>query len=263
MADLSNKCYKLISLLPEVKEKYKLEELNLEEKMNLIFNTQKNLQIYIHKNQNLYELSKENLIKSDLLFDFVINQWIAIQDEFQELLEAIGGEKYKSASWKWWKKDNKEFLDQNLKIILSEEEKEELKFEVIDLLHFYLNFAVLSSIISGKNPKFYITISQKENRKEPFDVKGSEVITYLKEFLFNKIKLFSISSLQLRSLKRQEVLSDIDIFFLTSGLEIFVNRLLEYLITLWTDILNLDLNDFFYYYLVKNFENINRQDRGY
>lgn len=262
MADLSNKCYKLISL-SEVKEKYKLEGLNLEEKLNLIFNTQKDLQIYIHKIQNLYKLNKENLIKSDLLFDFVINQWIAIQDEFQELLKAIGGEKYKSASWKWWKKDNKEFLDQTLKVILSEEEKEELKFEVIDLLHFYLNFAVLSSIISGKNPKFYITISQKENRKEPFDVKGSEVITYLKEFLFNKVSLFSTTLLQLHNLKRQEVLSDIDIPFLTSGLEIFVNRLLEYLITLWTDILKLEINDFFYYYLVKNFENINRQDRGY
>lgn len=262
MADLSNKCSSLISILPKVKEEYKIEDKSLDEKFNLMLDIQFNLQKVIYENLNIHPLIKEYFLENKQEISFwIINQWIAIQDEYQELYESIGGEKYKSASWKWWKRNHKDFLKENLKDVLTAEEKEELKFEVIDIVHFILNYLVLSKILSEKNIVFAKDIQKESEIKNevPFDIQGYHIL--------NLLKMQNITIKHYTTLIEGKVF---EYFFNKADLSEVIESINEnaskslYLIyDFWTNILGLDGNDFVYYYIVKNYENIQRQKRGY
>jgi hypothetical protein len=65
-------------------------------------------------------------------------------DEFRELKTSVGGmskgEKAASAVWKSWKSDNQK-LRGNYLIDMSEEDRLEMKFEMVDIFHFIMNMA--------------------------------------------------------------------------------------------------------------------------
>lgn len=102
--------------------------------LSFLFNLQKDTQ------SNLYGFDFEEMqSKLGNVKIYLDDQYCAIQDEFRELYSALGGvDSHGSAIWKKWKSaheeaSNKSFSD------LSENEIKELRFEYIDLLHFFLN----------------------------------------------------------------------------------------------------------------------------
>jgi hypothetical protein len=77
-----------------------------------------------------------------------------LTDEFRELKNAIGGmsngEKAASAVWKSWKANNvamrAEFLED-----MSKEDMLELRFEVIDMMHFFVNILLATGLTDAKD----------------------------------------------------------------------------------------------------------------
>lgn len=99
------------------------------------------------------------------LYDFVLNQKIAIDDEWREMVEAMAGmsmpEKDRSALWKKWKGKYDEVRGQNV-LDMSREDRLELLFEFIDIQHFILNVQ-LALDISDKDVFIMYCLKQAEN----------------------------------------------------------------------------------------------------
>jgi len=97
----------------------------------------------------LQEKLPHNIPPSDIktkgeLIDCLDKNFDAIMDEFRELKTSVGGmskgEKAASAVWKSWKSDNQK-LRGNYLIDMSEEDRLEMKFEMVDIFHFIMNMA--------------------------------------------------------------------------------------------------------------------------
>lgn len=121
--------------------------------LNLQAETQKNVYGYDFENMSLRE---------------VMNFWHmnnhALIDEIHEATDALGGIKDGSgnAIWKRWKKDyssfeNKKFSD------LSLEDQLECKFEIVDMLHFFMNYAASIGMTSQEMYNMYMS-KNEENR---------------------------------------------------------------------------------------------------
>jgi len=89
----------------------------------------------------------------------------AILDEIHEATDALGGIKdgKGNAIWKKWKSayssyDSLKFSD------LSESDKIECKFEIVDMLHFFMNYAASIGMTSQEMYNMYMS-KNKENRK--------------------------------------------------------------------------------------------------
>ncbi|WWS25327.1 hypothetical protein vBKpnAMK6_00383 [Klebsiella phage vB_Kpn_AM_K6] len=86
------------------------------------------------------------------------NQKDYIDDEFRELLTSLGGmsngEKAASAVWKPWKADHVKMQETYIKD-LSDKDQLEIKFEMIDILHFVLNMFMALGLDSEEIFKLY------------------------------------------------------------------------------------------------------------
>ena len=85
-------------------------------------------------------------------------------DEIHEATDALGGIKDGSgnAIWKYWKKDFSQY--ENMKFSdLSESDKLECKFEIIDMLHFFMNYAISIGMTPQEMYNMYMS-KNKENR---------------------------------------------------------------------------------------------------
>jgi len=85
-------------------------------------------------------------------------------DEIHEATDALGGIKDGdgNAVWKRWKAAHKKY--KNIKFSdLSEQDQIECKFEVIDMLHFFINYAVSIGMTSQEMYNMYMS-KNKENR---------------------------------------------------------------------------------------------------
>jgi len=79
----------------------------------------------------------------NLLVEFLLLNKHAMDDEFGEMLDALGGVKdgIGNAVWKHWKKDNE--LSKTMTLdSLSEGDRKELLFEVCDIMAFMLNIPI-------------------------------------------------------------------------------------------------------------------------
>ncbi|AZV01088.1 nucleoside triphosphate pyrophosphohydrolase [Escherichia phage vB_EcoM_005] len=89
-----------------------------------------------------YNRHPDDLATAGEVVDWLRNQKDYIDDEFRELLTSLGGmsngEKDASAVWKPWKAQHAERRE-TLINDLSPEDQLEIKFEMIDILHFVLN----------------------------------------------------------------------------------------------------------------------------
>lgn len=76
------------------------------------------------------------------LYDFLLQQKIAMDDEFREMVEAVGGmskpESDRSAIWKPWKGKYEELRAERLDE-MPKEDRLELMFELVDFAHFFIN----------------------------------------------------------------------------------------------------------------------------
>lgn len=122
------------------------------------------LELQADTQKNVYGYDFENMSLRDLMGFWHMNNH-ALIDEIHEATDAIGGIKDGSgnAIWKKWKKaydsyDTLRFKD------LSESDQVEAKFEVIDMLHFFMNAAI--SIGMTKEEMYNMYMSKNEENRE-------------------------------------------------------------------------------------------------
>lgn len=72
---------------------------------------------------------------------FLLGNKHALEDELSETMDALGGihDGFGPAAWKWWKKDNKGIMENMVIADLSDRDTKELKMEVVDQFHFFMN----------------------------------------------------------------------------------------------------------------------------
>jgi hypothetical protein len=94
---------------------------------------------------------------------FLIANKHAMEEEYGEMLNALGGmhDGIGSAAWKWWKKDNKEKASTMTLEDLSERDLIELKMEVVDKFHFFLNVMLKVGMTGGELYSYF----QAKNRE--------------------------------------------------------------------------------------------------
>ncbi len=88
----------------------------------------------------------------------------AMIDEIHEATDALGGIKDGggNAIWKYWKKDHAKYESMKFSD-LSESDQLEAKFEVIDMLHFFMNYAISIGMTPQEMYNMYMS-KNKENR---------------------------------------------------------------------------------------------------
>jgi hypothetical protein len=148
MANKDNTCSDL-----EIKDLYSESKDTLGDILNLQAETQKNVYKWNFENMSLRELMN---------FHHMNNH--AIIDEIHEFTDSLGGIKDGdgSAIWKRWKQayskyDNMKFSD------LSQSDQLECKFEIIDLLHFFMNIAASVGMTPKEMYNMYMS-KNEENR---------------------------------------------------------------------------------------------------
>lgn len=130
----------------------------------VMLSMQKSLQLALFK-KNPKVQNINNLETLGERYEWLRNNKIAFDDEFRETIDALAGikksEKERSALWKKWKK-NYDILRSEEFDKLSENEKIELKFEVCDMFHFFMNM-MLATNMSAKDMFIYYYYKNKEN----------------------------------------------------------------------------------------------------
>lgn len=150
MANIENSCSHL-----EIKDLYSLSEDTLGDILNLQASTQHIVYGYDFSNMSLREI-----------MDFWNMNSHALVDEIHEATDALGGiSQGGSAIWKKWKKDyNKYSL---LKFSdLSPEDQLECKFEIIDILHFFMNMAVSIGMTPKEMFNMYMSKNEENRRRQ-------------------------------------------------------------------------------------------------
>ncbi|QXV72385.1 dCTP pyrophosphatase [Shigella phage PSD9] len=138
-----NECANLIDGVDKAEEAY-FNALIHEDKdpLQVMLDMQKSLQVRLSKDKPEYNRHPDDLATAGEVVDWLRNQKDYIDDEFRELLTSLGGmsngEKDASAVWKPWKAQHAERRE-TLINDLSPEDQLEIKFEMIDILHFVLN----------------------------------------------------------------------------------------------------------------------------
>ena len=122
-----NECSQLIEGADKAQNEYWDILGDEKDPLQVMLDMQKSLQIRLAKDKPEYNRHPDDL---------------AIDDEFRELLTSLGGmsngEKDASAVWKPWKAQHGERRE-TLITDLSPQDQLEIKFEMIDILHFVLN----------------------------------------------------------------------------------------------------------------------------
>ena len=100
-------------------------------------------------------------------FDWLRENKQAFDDEYREVIDALPGmntpEKDRSAVWKRWKTKHEEIRSKNFDD-LSEDELKELKFELTDSFHFFMNmFFALE--MDAREMFIYYYVKNAENHR--------------------------------------------------------------------------------------------------
>ena len=161
-----NSCASLIND-EKIKECNKLYEDLLSEgkdPLEVMLNAQNSLQ------EHLSETVKGNKKPADLktigeIYDWLRDNKIALDDEFREVVDALPGmnlpEKDRSSLWKKWKANHLKLRQKDISE-LEPNELKELKFELIDMWHFFMNM-MLGLRISSKELFIYYYYKNLEN----------------------------------------------------------------------------------------------------
>lgn len=111
----------------------------------------------------VYGYDFQNMTLSELMSFWHMNNHAMI-DEIHEATDALGGinDGSGNAIWKRWKADHPKY--KNLKFSdLSESDQLECKYEVIDMLHFFMNYAISIGMTPAEMYNMYMA-KNEENR---------------------------------------------------------------------------------------------------
>lgn len=113
--------------------------------------------------RNVYGYEFENMSLRELMSFWHMNNHAMI-DEIHEATDALGGIKDGSgnAIWKRWKSAYPEYADKKFSD-LSPADQLECKFEIIDMLHFFMNYAISVGMTSQEMYNMYMA-KNEENR---------------------------------------------------------------------------------------------------
>jgi hypothetical protein len=147
MANTDNSCASL-----QIPDLYSESTDTLGDILNLQAETQKTVYNYDFTNMSLRD---------------VCNFWLmnnhALIDEMNEATDALGGiSNGGSAIWKRWKKDYSKYAEMKFSD-LSEDDQLECKFEIIDMLHFFMNYAASIGMTPQEMYNMYMS-KNEENR---------------------------------------------------------------------------------------------------
>lgn len=122
-----------------------------------VFNMQKDLQLRLGNNfegKSIKEISNY----------FLFNKH-AIEDEMSEMMDALGGIKdgIGNGAWKTWKNNHDKASSMTIKS-LSKGDLKELKMEIVDMFHFFMNFAIAINMTGSELFSYYIA-KNKENHE--------------------------------------------------------------------------------------------------
>jgi hypothetical protein len=148
MANTDNSCKDL-----NIEDLYSKSKDTLGDIMRVQKDTQQNVYGYDFGQLNLREL-----------MDFWHVNNHAMIDEIHEATDALGGIKDGSgnAIWKYWKKHHNKYQYMKFED-LSMADRLECKFEVVDMLHFFLNYAISIGMTPNELFNMYMA-KNKENR---------------------------------------------------------------------------------------------------
>lgn len=149
MANTDNKCAEL-----EIQDLYSQSQDTLGDIMSLQKDTQ----------EKIYGFNFSEMSLRDVMDFWHINTHSFI-DEAHEASDALGGihDGSGNAIWKYWKKDHSKYSSMKFSD-LSESDKLECKFEIIDMLHFFMNYAISIGMTPQEMYNMYMS-KNKENRE--------------------------------------------------------------------------------------------------
>ena len=149
MANTDNKCAEL-----EIEDLYSQSTDTLGDILNLQSETQRTIYGYNFEEMSLRELMEFWHLNNHSLID-----------EIHEATDALGGiqDGDGNAIWKKWKKAYPSFSDKKFSD-LSSSDQLECKFEIIDMLHFFMNYAASIGMTPQEMYNMYMSKNQ-ENRK--------------------------------------------------------------------------------------------------
>jgi hypothetical protein len=149
MANTDNKCAEL-----EIEDLYSQSTDTLGDILNLQSETQRTIYGYNFEEMSLRELMEFWHLNNHSLID-----------EIHEATDALGGirDGDGNAIWKRWKKAYDSFSDKKFSD-LSSSDQLECKFEIIDMLHFFMNYAASIGMTPQEMYNMYMSKNQ-ENRK--------------------------------------------------------------------------------------------------
>lgn len=150
MANTDNSCSHL-----EIKDLYSTSTDTLGDILNLQASTQKTIYGYDFANMSLREI-----------MDFWHMNSHALVDEIHEATDALGGiSSGGSAIWKRWKKEHSKYSDLKFSD-LSPEDQIECKFEIIDILHFFMNMAASIGMTPQEMYNMYMSKNEENRRRQ-------------------------------------------------------------------------------------------------
>ncbi len=137
-----NECSQLIAGVDKAEEAYDNAIIEGTDPLQIMLDMQKSLQVRLATEKPEYNSHPDELATAGDVVAWLRNQKDYVDDEFRELLTSLGGmsngEKAASSVWKPWKAQHAEFRNRRIDE-LSPEDQLEIKFEMIDILHFVLN----------------------------------------------------------------------------------------------------------------------------
>ena len=152
MANTDNKCSQL-----EVKDLWSERITKPGDTLGDILNLQAETQ------ETVYGYNFKNMSLREVMHFWHMNNH-ALIDEVHEATDALGGiSNGGNAIWKRWKKDFHKFDSMKFSD-LSEEDQLECKFEIVDILHFFCNYAASIGMTSQEMYNMYM--SKNEHNRE-------------------------------------------------------------------------------------------------
>lgn len=152
-----NECSGLIAGVEDARDAYDDILTERLDPLQVMLDMQKSLQVRLAEDRD-YCYHPDKLATAGDVVAWMREQKDCIDDEFRELLTALGemkrGDKDASAVWKKWKA---RYPEAQAKPIaeMSPEDQLEIKFELIDIMHFVFNMAIGLNMSAEEMFKLY------------------------------------------------------------------------------------------------------------
>ncbi|QGT53807.1 nucleoside triphosphate pyrophosphohydrolase [Acinetobacter phage vB_AbaM_Konradin] len=160
-----NQCSHLVDGIDAARQVAEDLRFNGEQYLDTMLDMQNSLQIRLAQDKPEMNQDPRKLDTAGKVVDWMRAQKDSIDDEFRELLTSLGGmsngENAASSVWKAWRSKNLEMRN-TLISDLSPEDQLEIKFEMIDTLHFVLNMLNALGLRSEEIFELYY-LKNKEN----------------------------------------------------------------------------------------------------